>query len=101
MALSVPSFFAAATSASMPPRSAAVVALAASFVAPAAPVVPLEPAAPAALVGTPAPDFWPAELLLDEQAAALRARTAAVAAMPVKRRFTVFLPVGGGRESAA
>src|SRR5262249_55057478 len=85
--------------ASIPPRSAAVVALAASLAA------ALPPAAELLCAALPLEVFelvLPApELLLDEHAVALRARTAAVAAMPVRRRFTGFLPVGGGRDSAA
>src|SRR5438309_2130103 len=75
MTFSVPSFFAAATRASMPPKPAAVVALAAFW-----------PEPPAAAL---APDDALVELLLDEQAVALRVRTTAMAAMPVRRRFTV------------
>src|SRR5436189_5943417 len=76
MTLSLPSFFAAATRASIPPRSVALVAFAASaFAAPA-----------------PAPAGCEPPLLLDEQALAPRASTTAAAAMPVKRRFTVKPP---------
>jgi len=87
----LPSFFAAATSASIPPKSAALVAFEASTDAP-----------PAELFAAVAAPLVGALDLLDEQAAALKASSAAAAAMPVRRRFKVFLQsvAAGGRPHA-